>query len=94
MDVMRQQYRQLSDAEKQAMQEVKADAAALFDKLTGYGSSRELSVAKTKLEELVMWATKHITGAGINGGTVTTLDSGGGSNTNPPEPGQPPKKPK
>jgi hypothetical protein len=26
------------------------------------GQSRELSLAKTKIEEAVMWAVKHITG--------------------------------
>lgn len=30
----------------------------------------------------------------VKPGTVNALASGGGSNTNPPEPGQPPKKPK
>ena len=29
--------------------------------LTNIGDSRELSLAKTKIEEAVMWATKHIT---------------------------------
>jgi len=33
----------------------------LYGVLEGLGSSRELSLAKTKVEEAVMWATKHLT---------------------------------
>lgn len=29
--------------------------------IEGLGNSRELSLAKTKIEEAVMWAVKHIT---------------------------------
>jgi hypothetical protein len=68
---MRQNYRELTAAEKAAMQKLKTDLAAVYDDLSGFGSSRELSVAKTKIEEAVMWAVKHITGAGI-----ATADSG------------------
>ncbi len=38
------------------------DAGAAFLKLVdGIGPSREMSLAKTKIEEAVMWAVKHIT---------------------------------
>ncbi len=59
-DVMRQTYRQLSTGASAAILEIKQDAAALYSKLESLGSSRELSLAKTKLEEVVMWATKHL----------------------------------
>ncbi len=60
-NTMRHKYRVLSDAEKTQMGMVK-DAGLMFhDMLTGLGNSRELSLAKTKIEEAVMWAVKHIT---------------------------------
>jgi len=60
-NVMRHGYRVLSDEEKALMQKVKDDGLALWAVLDGVGHSRELSLAKTKLEEAVMWAVKHIT---------------------------------
>jgi hypothetical protein len=60
-NVMRHEYRVLSDEEKAHMKLAKdlgLQAITLIDKL---GSSRELSIAKTKIEEAVMWAVKHIT---------------------------------
>ena len=60
-NVMRQEYKQLSAATSAAILEIKQDATALYEKLESLGSSREISLAKTKLEEVVMWATKHLT---------------------------------
>ncbi len=60
-NVMRHAYRVLSDDEKAAMQKIKDDGLALHEFIDSLGSSRELSVAKTKIEEAVMWAVKHIT---------------------------------
>lgn len=60
-NVMRHAYRVLSDEEKKNMQDIKDAGLAFHDMLTKIGSSRELSVAKTKIEEAVMWAVKHIT---------------------------------
>lgn len=60
-NIMRHQYRVLSDTEKAAMQKVKDDGAAFHDYIANLGQSRELSIAKTKIEEAVMWAVKHIT---------------------------------
>lgn len=60
-NTMRHQYRVLSDAEKAQMQQVKDMGLALHDLIGGIGASRELSLAKTKVEEAVMWAVKHIT---------------------------------
>ena len=58
---MRHTYRTLSEPEKAAMAAVKDAGAALEALITGLGDSRELSLAKTKTEEAVMWAVKHIT---------------------------------
>ncbi len=60
-NTMRHQYRVLSDAEKAQMMQIK-DLGLLFDKLiTTLGSKREYSIAKTKVEEAVMWAVKGLT---------------------------------
>jgi hypothetical protein len=60
-NMVRHQYRVLDDAEKAAMLKVKDDGAELIAYLDRLGQSRELSIAKTKIEEAVMWAVKHIT---------------------------------
>jgi len=61
-NVMRHKYKVLSDVEKSNMQLVKDDGLALYELVDSFGQSRELSLAKTKIEEAVMWAVKHITG--------------------------------
>jgi hypothetical protein len=60
-NTMRHQYRVLSDAEKANMQKIKDMGLDFHEFVSGLGDSRELSVAKTKIEEAVMWAVKHIT---------------------------------
>lgn len=60
-NTMRYQYRVLSDAEKATMQTIKDMGLEFHNKITLLGNSRETSIAKTKLEEAVMWAVKHIT---------------------------------
>ena len=60
-NVMRHQYRVLTEAEKQQMQAIKDKGLELHDLIESIGQSRELSVAKTKTEEAVMWAVKHLT---------------------------------
>lgn len=60
-NVMRHAYRVLSDDEKQQMQAIKDAGLEFWNMLDGVGQSRELSLAKTKIEEAVMWAVKHIT---------------------------------
>jgi hypothetical protein len=60
-NVMRHEYRVLSDDEKFAMQVIKDAGLGFHQILEAMGSSRELSLAKTKIEEAVMWAVKHIT---------------------------------
>jgi hypothetical protein len=59
---MRHQYRVLGDAEKANMLSVKDAGLRFYNLVGGLGNSRELSLAKTKIEEAVMWAVKHITG--------------------------------
>jgi len=60
-NVMRHNFRLLSDQEKQSMQEIKDMGLAMHERVAQLGNSREVSVAKTKIEEAVMWAVKHIT---------------------------------
>lgn len=62
VDVFRRQYRQLSETEKFMLDELKKEAEILYQKIKDLGTSRETSLALTKLEECVMWATKSITG--------------------------------
>ncbi len=60
-NTVRHQYRVLTDAEKHQMVQIKdagADFLALLDTLD---PSREVSLARTKIEEAVMWAVKHVT---------------------------------
>lgn len=60
-NVMRHAYRVLSDEEKAQMQQIKDLGLQMHELLDSIGASRELSLAKTKLEESVMWGVKHIT---------------------------------
>lgn len=60
-NAVRHAYRVLSDDEKATMQEIKDKGLALIELIDSVGSSRELSIAKTKTEEAVMWAVKHVT---------------------------------
>lgn len=60
-NVMRHAYRILTDEEKAAMQKIKDDGLAMVEFFDSLGSSREMSLAKTKVEEAVMWAVKHLT---------------------------------
>lgn len=60
-NVMRHEYRKLDEGEKKQMSDVKDLGLQLHDLVAGMGNSRELSLAKTKIEEAVFWAVKHIT---------------------------------
>ena len=60
-NTMRHKYRVLSDAEKQQMSDLKDMGEAFVAYCDKVGGSRELSLAKTKIEEAVMWACKHVT---------------------------------
>jgi hypothetical protein len=60
-NTMRHQYKVLSDEEKQQMTQLKDWGLAFHEVVDKMGQSRELSLAKTKIEEAVMWAVKHVT---------------------------------
>ena len=60
-NVMRHEYRVLTEEEKARMKNIKDDGLRFVQMCDVIGSSRELSLAKTKMEEAVMWAVKHIT---------------------------------
>lgn len=58
---VRHQYRVLTDDEKARIVAIKDAGQALLDQITMMGTGRELSIARTKTEEAVMWAVKHLT---------------------------------
>lgn len=68
-NVVRHEYRILSDAEKADMKEIKDLGAALIAKIQEIQhehwqmnpKSRQLEIAQERAEEAVMWAVKHIT---------------------------------
>jgi hypothetical protein len=60
-NVMRHEFRVLTDAEKVSMKAVKDVGLEMHTLIKSLGSSRELSIALTKAEEAVMWAVKHLT---------------------------------
>jgi hypothetical protein len=61
-DTFHDTYKTLSDQDKATVREIKFQANALLMTIAAHVSeSREKSIAKTKLEECVMWAVKGIT---------------------------------
>lgn len=60
-NVMRHEYRVLTELEKANMKHIKDLGLIFVEHLDSLGSSRELSIAKTKIEEAVMWGVKHLT---------------------------------
>jgi hypothetical protein len=69
-NVMRHEYRILSEEEKAQMKQIKDLGSEFLLLLHQVGhtnpdserfATRELSLAGTKIEEAVMWAVKHIT---------------------------------
>ena len=61
MSIFRQDYRELTEAEKGAIVQIKDTTEDLWQLFGTAGSSREIAIAKTKLEEAVMWAVKGLT---------------------------------
>jgi hypothetical protein len=60
-DVMRREYRELTDIEKLDIGRIKDMGLDFINECDRIGESRELSLAKTKMEEAVFWAVKHLT---------------------------------
>lgn len=66
-NVMRHEYRTLNENEKTDMKAIKDAGLDFVNRLdtvashSPYGMTQELALAKTKIEEAVMWAVKHIT---------------------------------
>lgn len=60
-NAVRHTYRVLDDAEKAQMVAIKDKGAEFLTLTESIGGSRELSLARTKIEEAVMWAVKHVT---------------------------------
>ena len=60
-NVMRHEYRVLTDGEKASMAQIKDMGREFYNYCEFMGPSREMSLAMTKIEEAVMWAVKHIT---------------------------------
>jgi RNA 3'-terminal phosphate cyclase len=69
-NVMRHEYRVLTDEEKRVMKGVKDAGLAFVTMLHAIGGtdpkgdklgSRELALAATNAEQAVMWAVKHLT---------------------------------
>ena len=62
-NTMRHQYRVLSDEEKVAMTRLKDIGLNFLDSIDDMvPKGREASLAKTKIEEAVMWAVRGLTG--------------------------------
>ena len=63
-DTYRKAYRPLTDLEKESMEKIKVKAEeleTLFDEINNPNIGREIALAKTKLEETIMWAIKGLT---------------------------------
>jgi hypothetical protein len=60
-NVVRHEYRVLTDDEKQQMKNIKDLGLVFLEFIDTLTPSRETSLAKTKVEEAVMWAVKSVT---------------------------------
>lgn len=63
-DTFRKEYKPLTEGQKEMMIKVKAlaeELEALFNEANTPNIGREIALAKTKLEEAIMWAIKGIT---------------------------------
>lgn len=60
-NVMRHAYRKLDDEEKSQMVQIKDQGLNFHAFLENLGDSEELTIAKQKVREAVMWAVNHLT---------------------------------
>jgi UDP-N-acetylmuramyl pentapeptide synthase len=60
-NVVRHEYRVLTDVEKQHIKDLKDRGLAFIGACEAIGKSREMSLAVTNAEQAVMWAVKHVT---------------------------------
>lgn len=60
-NTLRHEYRILSEQEKATVTALKDAGQAFLDLVERTGKSRELSLSRTKIEEAVFWAVKHVT---------------------------------
>jgi len=58
---IRPTYKELSDDQKTKVAQLKEAGVAFHQLISSCPASRESSLAKTKLEESVMWAVKGVT---------------------------------
>jgi len=61
-DNARISYRTITEFEQAQVLEIKSKGQALIDVMNTVKPGREMSLAKTKTEEAIMWAVKGITG--------------------------------
>lgn len=55
------EYRVLTDAEKQTVNDLKDKGRELIKLIDSVGKSQELRLALTNAEQAIMWAVKHVT---------------------------------
>lgn len=60
-DILRREYRPLTEAEKETMRAIKDAGDALLAAIAKAPQGREAALARTKTEEAVMWAVKGLT---------------------------------
>jgi len=60
-NVMRHKYKEMTPKDMADMKSIKDIGLAFHELCDALGPSREMSIAKTKIEEAVMWAVKGIT---------------------------------
>lgn len=60
-NALRHQYRVLTEVEKVQMQTLKDIGADFIDSCDNIKQSAEMTIAKRKMEEAVMWAVKGLT---------------------------------
>jgi hypothetical protein len=59
-NILREVYRELTDQEKAMEQEIRVKANALYELIHSFGISHELTQAKARITEAVIWAFAHI----------------------------------